>query len=105
MNSGALPSAANDLGNAPSWPIKDDSGPGIGPLSGGIRALLCCRCGSETITSADRGDFQVQTRMFRVAAFIHHLQVSLMAGPDRDQHICLVMFSEVGTETALPVVN
>jgi hypothetical protein len=43
--------------------------------------------------------------MFWMAAFIYELQISLMAGPDTDQNIRFVLFSEMATETALPIVN
>ena len=43
--------------------------------------------------------------MFRMAAFVHDLQISLVAGPDADQHFGPVVFSKVATETALSVLN
>jgi hypothetical protein len=43
--------------------------------------------------------------MFWMAAFIYELQISLMAGPDTDKNIRFVLFSEMTTETALPVMD
>lgn len=40
-----------------------------------------------------------------MAAFINDLQISLMAAPNADENIRLVVFAEVGTETALSILN
>jgi hypothetical protein len=61
---------------------------------------------NKTIASADGRHFQVQARMFRMAAFVYDLEVGLMAAPNADQHVCLLMvFTEVTTETALSILN
>ncbi len=43
--------------------------------------------------------------MFRMTAFVQNLQISLMAAPNADQDIGLVMFAEVSAETALTILN
>jgi hypothetical protein len=43
--------------------------------------------------------------MFWVPAFIYNLEVRFMAAHDADQHVCLVLFPEVSTETALSTMN
>ena len=43
--------------------------------------------------------------MFWVPAFIDNLEVRFMAAHDADQHVCLVLFPEVSTETALSTMN
>jgi hypothetical protein len=43
--------------------------------------------------------------MFGVAAFIQKLEVRFVVGADAHQHIRLVMFTEVTTETALPALD
>lgn len=76
-----------------------------GPLHSKELVSLC-RCSlNKTIATADRRNFQVQTRVFGMAALVHDLQIRLMAAPDSDQHIGLVMFSEMGAKAALSVVN
>jgi hypothetical protein len=66
--------------------------------------LGCCS-GLETIATADRRDFQVQSRMLRVAALIHYFEIRLVAGHDAYQYVRLVVFAKVAAETALSVAN
>lgn len=40
-----------------------------------------------------------------MTTLIHKLQVSLMAGSNADQHICLMVLTEVGTKPALSILN
>jgi hypothetical protein len=43
--------------------------------------------------------------MFWMATLVNNLQVGLMTGSYANQHIGLVMFAEMGTETTLPVLD
>jgi hypothetical protein len=43
--------------------------------------------------------------MFWVPALVDDLEVRLMAAHNADQNVCLVLFPEVSTETALSVPN
>src|ERR1700753_2347811 len=40
-----------------------------------------------------------------MSTFIDNFEIRLMSGHDADQHICLVLFPEVSTETALSAAN
>jgi hypothetical protein len=64
-----------------------------------------CRRRSKAITSADWRDLQVQVGVLRMAAFVHNLQISLMAAPNANKNLCTVVLAEMGTETALSVLN
>ena len=86
------------------WP--SESVARIGPLSGrGFFGSLGLRNWSKSITTADGRDLQVQGSMFGVPAFVNDLEVRFMAAHDADQHVCLVLFPEVSTETALSILN
>ncbi len=43
--------------------------------------------------------------MFRMPAFVDDFKVCLMAAYNADQRVCLVLLSEVSTETTLSVLN
>jgi hypothetical protein len=70
-----------------------------------FKALLCRSSRNKAITTADGRDFQVQARVLRMPAFVHDLEVCLMAANDADQHVCLMLFPELSTETALSILN
>jgi hypothetical protein len=38
-----------------------------------------------------------------VPAFVDNLEIGFMAADNADQNVCLVLFPEVSTETALPI--
>jgi hypothetical protein len=67
--------------------------------------LSGCRSRNKSITTADGRDLQVQGSMFWVPAFVDDLEVRFMAAHDTDQNVCLVLFAEVSTETALSIPN
>jgi hypothetical protein len=63
----------------------------------------CCR--HETITAADRRNFQVQRRMLRMATLIQKLQVRLMCSDNIYEDVVLMVFAKVRTQSALTRVD
>ncbi len=60
----------------------------------------------ESIAAADGRHFEMQRRMFRMAAFIDHILRGLMFRPNRHQRRagCMV-FAKMFGQTALAVMN
>jgi hypothetical protein len=60
----------------------------------------------ESIATADRCDFQVEWGVFGMTAFVDQTFRGLMRGENGDEpRVFFVGFAEVGTESALSIMN
>jgi len=60
----------------------------------------------EAVAAADRRNFEMERRVFGVAAFVDQTFGGLMRGEDgHESLVLLVGFAEVGTKSALSIMN
>lgn len=84
---------------------RNKEGPPKRPLLFTAENLLRLCSRHETVATGNRGHLQVQRRVLGVAAFIEDAELGLVAGDNAHESVCFVVLSEVGTKTALSVLN